>query len=189
MGVQSHTYKTYTIDCHPMPDKAIQWMRDNLHDLGNNDVDDALAGLRGFCQHYNIALKECAICIIPVRDECIDVRVEDDDISALSGVRLFKYIQNNFSHYRCKYTNTIRNTLDGNCPFTGEHYDETLLDPIREFMSKPYEITFSDLINKCTRSLHNALHSQGEYIYSNEGLKKTAELNNDAFLEDGRRYH
>jgi len=74
---------------------------------------------------------------------------DDDNIEALKGVRLWKYINSQYMH---------RKNTDGalyiegypNCPLTGICFDYTILEPIAEFMEHPdTSFTFDDLIQRC----------------------------------------
>ena len=67
-------------------------------------------------------------------------------------------------------------------------YDEVLLDDIRAFMKKPYDISFQDLIENCTYSLLKAIHDEGEYIYSDEGLLDLCQANEYEFNIGGSFY-
>lgn len=100
--------------------------------------------------------------------ECTDIRTGhiDDNILALSGVRLYKYIVNNYYNnlFTPKYIKTIDRELkckqfickvyDGvkgrftqlfskltmvndGCPLTGVCYDNDILEPVYEFLKNP----------------------------------------------------
>ena len=169
-----HTIYSYTIESHPDKDAVYEWVRSNWHDLGDFGLSDSIESLKGFCNHYDLEL-DYSISIVPDRSEHIYISFKNDDVNELRGVRLYKYLVNNYS-------------LDEDCPFTGFVHDEVLLDDIREFMKKPYDISFQDLIENCTHKLLKAIHDEGEYIYSDEGLKEMCEANEYEFNEDGSIY-
>jgi hypothetical protein len=64
-------------------------------------------------------------------------------------------------------------------------YDETLLDPMREFIDKPDALTWQELADDCVRSLIDALHADGEYQYTDEALRESCEANAYEFYENG----
>lgn len=111
---------------------------------------------------------------------------EDNPIEELSGVRLWKYLMNNYSEYYCKYQKKMRNTFDWNCPFTGYCGDETFLDPVRRFLKNPSNATtFRDLMEDCVQNAINGLHQDCEYQESVEAFKDTCDANDYYFTEDG----
>ncbi len=109
-----------------------------------------------------------------------------DEITELSGARLFKYIQNNgYLLYRCKYDKKIKNTLDGNYPFTGFCADEDFLDCIRQFMEKPTNQTFEELMNDAAYNCFNAGCKDYEHTMSEDYAKERLEEGDEEFTEDG----
>ena len=169
-------------------EKAYDYIRTNWHYLGENVLYESIDSLKKFSEFYGLDL-DYSISIFPDRGENITAKISNDDIYKLRGVRLFKYLTNNFEKILPAYSKDkkLKNMLAESCPFTGMMYDETLLDKMREFMKKPSDIDFQDLIDDCTSDLLKAIHSEGDYIYSYEGLKEMI-LDNDEvydFLEDG----
>lgn len=177
MPQRQHTITSWTIDDHPNPDKAFEWIRNNWHDLGNNCVEESVDSLKSFCLFFQVDLSEYSIGIFSERSEnwVIDVHA---DLEKLRGVRLWKYINNNFIAQH-------PDILSGNCPFTGVCYDENLLDEMRAFITRPDDRDWKSLLNDCIADLYTALHSGGEYIYSDEGLKENCESNEYYFDENG----
>jgi hypothetical protein len=194
----SHVHKitTHTIDSHPDPDLVYDWVRSNWHDLGDYNVQECMDTLKGFCKHFDLELKDWCISSVPDRGEgitvifpCPDYSGNIDTTGELAGVRLFKYINNNYLSYRNKYTEKIEpDLLAGNCPFTGVCWDESMLDPMREFMRKPTGIDFDDLVQDCFASLLKALHNETEYQYSDEGLRDHLSINEYEFTTSGEFY-
>lgn len=146
--------------------------------------DDYLATLKKALEFFNGSLDDYSIdWMEPYRSNykfSLDKNAEN-----LQGVRLFKYIENNFSTYRNPYTNKIEPTFAGNCPFTGCSSDEDFLDPIRVFMKKPDNTTFEDLIKDCIESLLSAACKDAEYEQSEENFIEMCEANEYTFEKDG----
>lgn len=174
--MQLHSFYSYTIDEHPDKSVCYDWIRNNWHDLGQYSVDEALDSLKGFAEQFNTSL-DYSISIVPDRGEYITTEIDDIAVSELSGVRLFKYLTNNYD---------LDQLLSGNCPFTGVVDDEVLLDEIRDFMKKPDSRTFQELLNDCTHKCLLSVHEMGEYIYSDEGLHDLCEANDYQFTESGK---
>ena len=175
------TQLIYKIDEHPDKEAYYEWIRSNWHDLGEFTVQDALESLKGFSNYYDLNL-DYSISIFPDPGEHITAKVTNKDIAELSGIRLFKYLVNNYSHLV-----SLSLTFEcGSCPFTGMVYDEVLLDEIRAFLKKPDSRSFQELIDDCTGKLMTTLNNEGEYIYSDEGLKDLCQANEYEFTIDGQ---
>lgn len=183
MSITAHKVLSYTIDDHPNPDAVYDWIRANWHDLGQFAVDDVMTTLKSACNALDLDLRDYGVSIVPDRGELIDIKVPSgwhDDIDELADIRLYKYLINNYADILAK-----------DCPFTGVCYDEDFLDPLRQFLKKPtvnQGYTYQDLIDDCAASLLSALHNEGEYIYSDEGIKDMCLANEYEFTEDGSIY-
>lgn len=114
---------------------------------------------------------------------------EEEVINTLSGERLKRYIEINFNTYTCRFSNEVKETLSGNCPFTGYCADENFLDPIREFMkSKHRQTSFFELMEECVQAVAKAIETDYEYSQSMEYFKETCESNEYEFTEEGKQY-
>lgn len=141
----------------------------------------------------------------------------DDDISALSGIRLAKYIWNNYKrdlfkgkfigalstnekvyHKRIRssepYTNGNRSnhyysaiTLESNCVLTGYCLDDDILQPIYDFLNKPDSTDFETLIENCFEAWCKAVKNECQSQLSFEYFKDIAEANEYEFDEFGAR--
>lgn len=100
----------------------------------------------------------------------------ESDISELSYVRLWKYIQANHSDCISKI---------GNCQFTGVTWDETLLDGIAEFMRKPYKTDFESLLYSCCEDLRIAVENEIDYQNSDEAIAESIIANEYEFTYQG----
>lgn len=186
--INTHTIETYTIDDHPNKDLVIDWVRNNWTDLGESYLDDAVNSLKGFCDYFDLYDLDYSIGIFPDPGEFIKAKISNpesyynEETSELSANRLRTYLVNNYS--TCKG----KDTYSGDCPFTSICYDETLLDEIRNFIAKPDDRDFNALINDCFYALLHALHAEGEYIYSDEGIADLCQANEYEFNADGSIY-
>ena len=142
----------------------------------------------------------------------------DDTILELKGLRLRKYIINNFSHglYKGKYfslwskkdvsfkhhkngypvlkTRYSKVMLENCCVLTGVCYDNSMLKPIYEFLDwnlRPDYNSYMDfetLIGDCFHNLNSDLESEVEYRNSDEAIIETIEANEYDFTEEGKIY-
>jgi len=136
--------------------------------------------------------------------------VFDDDILALTGHRLAKYIWNNYRDrlYKGKYYSLLSRTelsykhykkgfpvlkyryskifKSNTCVLTGVSYDDDVLRPIYEFLDNPKDnIDFETLLNNCIYSLCHAVSSEIEYQNSDEGIINDIQENAYEFDENG----
>lgn len=187
--MKHHIITSYQIDEHPNPGAIYDWIRSNWYNLGEFSTEGALDSIKGFCDHFDLSLDDYSISLFPDQGENISVSFHDSDIQELSGVLLWKYLNNNFMTYRDQYSKKIDSLLSRNCPFTGMVFDETLLDEIRDFMKTPDNRDFQGLASDCFHALLSAIHAEGEYLYSDDGLHDLCEANEYDFLESGEIYH
>lgn len=120
---------------------------------------------------------------------------DEEEISKLSGIRLMKYIYNNYfsALWKGKYYHMNSKTrhskvmFDNCCPLTGYYLDNAILDPIFNFLKKPDNTTtFYDLLYDCLQSWVYACRDDLEYLNSEECLTETADANGWLFDEYGR---
>ena len=126
----------------------------------------------------------------------------DDKTEELTGVRLLKYLHNNYYDvlFKGKYYSKTK-YVDGKfsskhrhskvqkencCTLTGYYIDDAILKPIYEFLKNPVEhINFYDLMNECLQSWLSAVNNDYEAMQSEEYLAEHAEVNEIEFDEDG----
>lgn len=183
--------------------KAVDWLRQHNWEYGYACADEGHGSLRKFCEKFGLKWRSSDFSTnasADVRDSEID-----DNILKLSGVRLRTYLLNNYysllferksygeytkhesgkwrykRYSNCQYKETC-------CPFTGVCFDETLLQPIREFIKKPTGSDFQDLLNDCiqawVKDVSNDCEAQDGYEY----LAEQMEANDYEFLKDGTKY-
>jgi len=173
--MRKETIKLYTIDELPedVREKVYNDFRMNGPDLfhwSNEWIDS----MKSFCDQFGIYLRDYQIGL-DHRGNHIDYYVADQDIAGMHGIRLVKYIQNNFSRL-----------LNGDCSFTGYYGDECLIDPIRDFMQKPEQgYTMLDLIADCMHSWQQGILQDWEWHYSDEHIHELCQINEYEFTENG----
>lgn len=100
------------------------------------------------------------------------------DLYQLRGVRLWKYLTQNYAH-----------SIEQTCPLTGYYMDEVLLDPIRRFLRRPDTYTtMEDLVREALSAWVHECERDHEWYFSFERfLEEAAELGL-RFTEDGREW-
>lgn len=117
----------------------------------------------------------------------------DDEIEELSGIRLSTYLWNNYGStlFRAKtyWKNMKRGSskcqVTRDCNLTGYGIDEDILDPIYDFMKKPDDRNFRDLMRDCFDSWVKACSRNMEDYYSMESFIETSKANEWEYLESG----
>lgn len=150
----------YNIDDHPAPDKVREWVRNNWHDLGDYSISEMVDSLNAFADHIG-ARVSYSLSIVPDRGESISF--DFGDVAAPSFSDLVNILD-----------------LSGNCPLTGIWADEVILDAFRGD-----DIATSDAFHTVEYNVLKALHTEGDYIYSDEGLTEFIKANEYEFTIDG----
>jgi hypothetical protein len=125
---------------------------------------------------------------------------EYDEIDNLTGIRLLKYLSNNYwdKIYKGKYYSTGHPNyksrrsncqFESICPLTGYCMDESILEPIHTFMKQPNDrTTLKQLLYECLQSWIQACAKDYEWQQSDKYITDTIQANDYEFTEDGKRY-
>ena len=136
----------------------------------------------------------------------------EDTILQLQGVRLYKWLINNYSSYwtdvnyiskhkNGKFKNSyfeykydcvkyrksnisVTNNLE-NCPLTGVYYDMDIMQPVINFLKRPDNSTFEDLINGIESAISKTYQSNEEWVNSNEYITEEIQANEYEFTSNG----
>lgn len=100
--------------------------------------------------------------------------ISNSQIAELSGVRLWKYLQNNYN---------LEKLLGEVYPLTGFRVDDALLDPLCKFIAQPRDITFQNLIDECLNAWVEAVVRDFRSHYSQETARDYLSMHE--FLESG----
>lgn len=133
---------------------------------------------------------------------------ESEEIENLSGIRLMKYIYNNYFqyifkgkyystkghydennkyHYKHRYSKII---FENCCPLTGYCMDDDILEPIYKFLKNPEKhITFYHLLSDCLYSWVHACQNDYEHSTSKEFFIEECQANERLFYSDGKEYY
>ena len=119
----------------------------------------------------------------------------------LSGIRLLKYIVNNYWHTlfkprtyylkgNYKKRRKSRVFTDNCCVLTGYCADEDILRPIYDFLKAPdTRITLYDLMDKCLDSFFKSCRDDMEYQCSEESFEESCAANDYEFWGNGKMYN
>lgn len=158
-------------------EKAREWYRSCGDCYGW--AEDNLESLKAFCVHFHLKLVNWSLGGSDNYNQRVEFRTQlDDEIQQIRSVRLWKWLNNQFP----------LPALDGSCPFTGYAFDETLLDRIREFMKRPWDISYPELMEQCMEEFCTAYANDVDYSYSNEAVDENIRANEYEFTESGDRW-
>lgn len=142
----------------------------------------------------------------------------EDSILNLSGARLYTYLVNNYysSLFKPKYIKTIdrhvswkqfickqakghvtpeytqiysKNFKDSDCVLTGACFDNDVLQPVYEFLKKPTNSTFEDLIKDIENAIYKLYRDTGDYYNSREYIVETLESNDCCDFTSNGKMH
>jgi hypothetical protein len=103
----------------------------------------------------------------------------DDEIKALTGHRLAKWLYNNYYHqitkdkwyYKNNKSRYSKIQISKDCVLTGYYMDDYILQPIYDFIDKPIEgYTINDIINDCLNAWIDACNNDYEAYYSIDNM-------------------
>ena len=210
METITKTYNLYSFD--ELSEDAKSCAKDNITNeyWAEWIFSDAHETLVKFCDIFNIDYRNIDY-LEPYRNEY--TIKQDEDILNLSGLRLHKYLINNYYNqlFEPKYlkcfdehknhrnikNHTAQNTkkeysfyysslkLDNSCVLTGMCYDMDILDPIYDFLQKPNNQDFETLLNDCIYSLCHSVSSEYEATFEDDYISEHCAANDYQFLEDG----
>lgn len=137
-----------------------------------------------------------------------------DEIENLSGQRLATYIWNNFKRdlFKGKYYSLWSKTeksykyhkegfpvlksrhskviIEGrNCVLTGVCYDDDMLYIIYDFLDKPDNRNFRDLLEDCFSAFLKTFNDEREYMSTDEYIKEEIENREMLFTKDGLQFN
>lgn len=169
-----------------LPEKIQRKILDNYEPHTEYIYDDAYQTVKAFHKIFDTS---------EGRHSWLDVRLNyDDAVLELTGVRLMRYLWNNYESviFKPAYKGCIDKGLkhkrtkvkqgksgeysfyysgykkEYSCNLTGVCYDMNLLDPIYKAMLTPYAGTFEELINECFESLRKSVENEVESRHSDE---------------------
>lgn len=140
-------------------------------------ISDAMESIKKCLKYFDACLKDYSIDISYPANS--NFTIEHNINGEITGVRLFKYLQNNYPELLGNYWFTF--TPSGLC------YDEDFAKPFSDFMKKPCQQTnINKLLENAVNAIISAANKDYEYETSNEGFMEIANDLCLEFYEDGR---
>lgn len=195
------TIKVKVYQIHELPEKAQKIAFKNY--LSKNSVDfwadEYKKTLDVFCDRFNVGLNH-----IDRAAGFVDLNLDyyTSEQLALTGVRLLKFLWNNFKKdlYKGKYYSTpFRNgaykkryskcKLENSCVLTGFCADDDILGHIYAFMAKPVDdVDLEELLQNCVLEFLNSWQEDIDYQSSDEALTEHFNANDYFFTIDGKQF-
>lgn len=142
--------------------------------------DDNMNSLEKFAELFNLKIKNyeidlsggnCCHSFIHWESE------QNNEIDEMRHVRLYTYLYNNY-----------RSSINMECSMTGYFMDNSLMFHLVEFLKRPYDINFYDLIQLCIDEfLKDYLNDINEY-YTDENMNEMCGANDYEFTIDGKLF-
>jgi len=162
-------------------------------------LDDQKNTFKMFCQVFNASWESWDI-YGGVNYDLSDYR---EEVKALSGIRLIKYVWNNFKKdlYKGKYYSKYisqnpfkyihrysKIILNRECVLTGFCFDDDILQPIYGVIDGKKinsNYNFADMIEDCMKEFIKSCESEMEYMSTQEYYSEHCEANQYEFYESG----
>lgn len=167
--------------------KAIEYFAENI-DFSDFWSMDYKNTLDKFCDIFDVKIRDWNI------DTCnYNYRISSIPDNEISGLKLYKYIQNCFfdslyskkTYYKNGKKRKSKILLEQN-DITGFCADYAILKPIYDYIKKPnLKYSYRDLIELCLDSFFDYWHNDIVYQFSEENIREFIEINNYEFLESG----
>lgn len=200
--MKTKTIKVYTITelSDDAKDHAYhEWLNSWEYRWGSENEES----LKAFAAIFPVKIKDWSY---GGRGEGVDFEMMcNDEVTELTSHRLAKYIWNNYQNkiWKGKYYSTgghydekkqyqykqrhSKIQLESSCPLTGYCVDDDILKPVLDFLKKPTEQNFKEVVEDCFHSWVKHCTDDMEYSSSMETFLEDAEANQYEFTEDGKR--
>jgi len=189
-------------------EKAINNYRNSDYD--NFYAEELTDSVKAFLELFNIEIYN--------RYSHFKLSNIDASILELQGIRLYKWLINNYYSdlFKPKYIKSINREIysralickvktghkgnkytqiysklnvSNDCILTGVCYDNDILKPIYDFLSRPDKsTTYEDLMQDVENAVTKAYQDIEDWINSDEYIIENIESNDYEFTEDGKRY-
>lgn len=193
--------------------KAIEEYRESHAFDEFSEGEEYIKSMEEFADLFNLTLGNWSI---GGRGEAIpfEFNFDHEEIEEFTSHRLAKYIWNNYGHklYKGKYFSlwsktekSYKHYKDGypvlksrdskvikegrNCVLTGVCTDEDLLDNIYNFLEKPDERNFKDLVEDCFEALIKAYNEERDSQSSDEYIIDQLENGDQLYTRAGKEFN
>lgn len=190
--MKTETINLYSYDelSEQAKEKVIEdFSQDDLYSWWNEDYES----MKEFCKYFPVELKDYRIDFCQ-KDSRVNIDI-DNDVSDFTGIRLMKYIINNYydALFKRKYLNHVKGKAiyskiqyDNCCVLTGYCMDNDILQPIYDFLKKPdNHTTLYDLLYECVECWLSACQNALIESYKRENIEDFILANDYTFRENG----
>lgn len=204
--METRTYTVYKFDELPEDGKkaAIEkWRETTLH---NGDFfwnREWMESIKQGLHNFGAELQDWSIDFLGDDRSWWKISIDSETQEEITGMRLRTWLLNNHwdnffkrKHYgeyiynketeKGRYQRYSRcQWIETSCPFTGYCGDEDFMDVFRDFIKKPDNSTFKELLEDAVRRTVKAMQADCNYQISDEGITEIIQCNEYDFTEDG----
>ena len=109
----------------------------------------------------------------------------DEDVAELSGLRAWKWLQNNGPKRDVSWLDCASEEAQGNCGLTGFCGDAPFFNPIAEIQSPTDVPTLRELFEDCADRWMREANQDFEHAHSDEGIDGLIRCNEYEFFDTG----
>lgn len=187
-----------------LSDEAKENAIENYRDQGHDYVwtEEWLDSLEEFASRLSLTIQDWTIG--PYSHSYINwnhTYQPEPEVEEFTGLRLRTWLINNYldhfatGKYYSKFIGDEHRSRHSkifieydNCPLTGYMGDNSLIQPILDFIKEPDGSTLEDIVNSCMESFIAGYTADCEYQDSDEFIKEELIQTEQEFIEDGSLY-
>lgn len=171
-------------------DYAIEQYREKNEYLGQHWQEDNFESIKAVLKFFDWSITNYSIEYWSAAHSYISISLNLDyaeEIANLSGVRLYKFLNNNYVNRRTGSFNSVFDGKpdNGRCLFTGYCADGSVTEPIEKFLKRPTDITFEELMEKCIYEGLKYIEDDYNHQLSDEYIKEEITDNGLQFNAEG----
>ena len=173
---------------------AIEQYRNNNDFLGQYWQEENFESIKAVLNFFDWSIDDYSIEYWNANCSYVSISLNLDyaeEIANLSGIRLYKFLINNYVNKKTGSFNSVFDGKpdDGRCLFTGYCADGAVTQPIEEFLKRPTNITFEELMEECIYEGLKYIESDYHYQLSDEYIKDEIINNEMQFNAEGKELH
>jgi len=188
-------FKLYKFDELPEETKAkvIQYFQENFdYDI---IISEAHETFEKFCKIFSINWREIDYFQFYRSSWKYNF---DDDVLNMDGLRLAKYLWNNYKEHLFKgkfywkgdKSRHSKIILEKGCVLTGTIYDEYILQPIYEFLQEPKKyVNIAGLLDRCIKNFVKAVQEDIDFMMQDEQIIDFIVSNEFEFYQNGKVFN
>ena len=189
MRTETKTFTYYSFEelTEEAKEKAIEDFRTTMEYFDDTDSQETLTA---FCNLFPVSVDNYDTDYSVINGNYSI----DNGIDNLTGIRLLKYIVNNYWndlfkpkwYYVNGHSRYSKCQFDNSCVLTGFYMDDCILKPIYEFLLNPSAVCLEELLSDCLQAWLKALQIDIAYQLSEEAITEAILINEYEFTSDGK---